>query len=57
MPEDEGSIKNRHREEIAKWKEIVAQYQKPNLCRASWQIVNTLGAYVLPERIKVCQTY
>ena len=30
-----------------KWKEIVLEFQKPSLPRALWQIVNTLGAYVL----------
>ena len=33
------------REAIAKWKAIVAEYQKPNFWRASWQLVNTIGAY------------
>lgn len=35
----------RHREAVAKWKAIVAEYQKPSSWRASWQIVNTIGAY------------
>lgn len=39
--------KARHRETIAKWKAIVAAYQKPNVWRASWQIVNTIGAYAV----------
>jgi len=34
------------KEAIAKWKAIVAEYQKPNAWRASWQIVNTVGAYL-----------
>jgi omega-6 fatty acid desaturase (delta-12 desaturase) len=29
------------------WKRIVAQYEKPSLGRALWQVVNTLGAYAL----------
>jgi omega-6 fatty acid desaturase (delta-12 desaturase) len=33
------------REAVAKWKAIVAEYQKPSFWRASWQIVNTIGAY------------
>ncbi len=33
------------REAIAKWKAIVAEYQKPSFWRASWQIVNTIGGY------------
>jgi omega-6 fatty acid desaturase (delta-12 desaturase) len=32
---------------LPEWKKIVAQYEVPSLWRASWQIVNTLGAYVL----------
>ena len=35
----------RRREEIAAWKKLVAQYQEPNRWRASWQLVNTFGAY------------
>lgn len=31
--------------EIAKWKALVAKYQKPSVWRASWQIVNTIGLY------------
>lgn len=37
--------KTSRREEIARWKEVVAEYQKPNFWRASWQILNSLGAY------------
>lgn len=33
------------RDTVAKWKAIVAEYQKPNLWRASWQIINTIGGY------------
>lgn len=33
-------------EAVARWKAIVVEYQKPNAWRASWQIVNTVGAYV-----------
>jgi omega-6 fatty acid desaturase (delta-12 desaturase) len=29
------------------WKELVAKYQEPSLWRATWQIVNTLGAYAI----------
>ena len=35
------------RDAIAKWKAIVAEYQKPVLWRALWQLCNTLGAYAL----------
>ncbi|MFP6886415.1 MAG: fatty acid desaturase, partial [Opitutales bacterium] len=34
------------RETINKWKAIVAEYQKPNVYRASWQLLNSVGAYV-----------
>lgn len=47
MSEQDDAIKQKRREEIAAWKAIVAEYQKPNFWRASWQIVNTLGSYVL----------
>lgn len=30
----------------AKWKEIVARYQKPSISRAVWQVVNTLVPYL-----------
>lgn len=33
--------------EIAAWKGIVAQYQKPSTGKALWQVVNTLGPYSL----------
>jgi omega-6 fatty acid desaturase (delta-12 desaturase) len=32
---------------VAEWKAIVARFQEPSLPRASWQLVNTLGGYVL----------
>jgi omega-6 fatty acid desaturase (delta-12 desaturase) len=34
------------RAEIARWKAIVDEYQRPHAGRATWQLVNTLGAYV-----------
>ena len=37
--------KTTSKEAVAKWKAIVAEHQQPNAWRASWQIVNTLGAY------------
>ena len=40
------SDKPSHRESIARWKGIVAEFQRPDFLRASWQIVNTIGAYV-----------
>ena len=30
----------------ANWKAIVADYQKPNARRASWQLVNTIVPYL-----------
>ena len=35
------------RDEIAKWKAIIAEYQKPVLWRALWQLTNTLGGYAI----------
>jgi len=32
--------------DTAAWKKIVAQYQKPSLRRALWQMVNTIGPYI-----------
>lgn len=32
--------------EVAKWKKIVANFEKPNTKRAIWQLVNSLGAYI-----------
>ncbi|MEQ8766820.1 MAG: fatty acid desaturase [Planctomycetota bacterium] len=31
----------------ASWKEVVRRHEKPNAWRASWQLVNTLGSYVV----------
>lgn len=36
-----------HRAEIAAWKSIVAEYQQPHFWRATWQLVNTIGAYAV----------
>jgi omega-6 fatty acid desaturase (delta-12 desaturase) len=33
--------------EVAAWKKLVVEYQKPNRWRASWQIVNTIGSYAV----------
>lgn len=47
MVEQDPSASNMtSREAVAKWKAVVAEYQKPNAWRASWQIVNTVGSYV-----------
>jgi omega-6 fatty acid desaturase (delta-12 desaturase) len=31
---------------VSKWKSIIADFQKPSLGRATWQIVNTIGLYL-----------
>jgi omega-6 fatty acid desaturase (delta-12 desaturase) len=33
--------------EVAAWREVVAKYQQPSRWRASWQLINTFGLYVL----------
>jgi acyl-lipid omega-6 desaturase (Delta-12 desaturase) len=33
--------------DVAAWKQIVLQYQKPSTSRALWQVINTLGPYAL----------
>lgn len=33
--------------DIAEWKKIVAEFQKPSTGRALWQVINTFGAYAL----------
>ncbi len=33
------------RAEVARWKAIVEKFQRPHAGRATWQLVNTLGAY------------
>ncbi|MCB1244500.1 MAG: fatty acid desaturase [Akkermansiaceae bacterium] len=35
------------RDAIAKWKAVIAEYQKPVLWRAIWQLVNTIGGYAV----------
>src|SRR6266511_535202 len=32
---------------VADWKELVAEFQQPSVGRATWQIVNSLGSYIL----------
>ncbi len=46
MIEQAATSKKTSPEAVARWKAIVAEYQQPNAWRASWQIVNTVGAYV-----------
>lgn len=47
MTEGADPVKAGRQDEIAAWNELVAEYQKPNRWRASWQIVNTFGSYAL----------
>lgn len=45
MREDSSSTEGKRQPDVAAWKEIVAQYQKPSFGRALWQMVNTLGPF------------
>jgi omega-6 fatty acid desaturase (delta-12 desaturase) len=47
MSTDHGPTPRRPHPSIAEWKRIVAPYEQPSVWRASWQIVDTLGPYVL----------
>ena len=47
MRDDSSSTQSQRPTNAAIWKEIVAKYQKPSTWRALWQIVNTLGPYLL----------
>jgi acyl-lipid omega-6 desaturase (Delta-12 desaturase) len=47
MRDDSISTEGKPRVDVAAWKEIVAKYQQPSTWRAVWQIINTLGPYVL----------
>ncbi|MDF1859120.1 MAG: fatty acid desaturase [Verrucomicrobiales bacterium] len=47
MEENSQSSAESRREAVAKWKAIVAEYQKPNAWRATWQLVNTVGSYAV----------
>ncbi|MCC6880932.1 MAG: fatty acid desaturase [Verrucomicrobiales bacterium] len=40
-------IPTNRRDAIAKWKAVIAEYQKPVLWRAIWQLVNTIGGYAV----------
>jgi omega-6 fatty acid desaturase (delta-12 desaturase) len=42
-----GPAATEHRTDIAVWKKIVAEYQKPHFLRATWQLLNTIGAYAV----------
>jgi omega-6 fatty acid desaturase (delta-12 desaturase) len=47
MNTDEDLIQNKGGPDTTAWKQIVAEYQKPSLGRALWQIINTFGTYTL----------
>ncbi|RMF87721.1 MAG: fatty acid desaturase [Nitrospinota bacterium] len=47
MPNHAESTPGRPQVSVSQWKQIVAQYEQPSSWRASWQIVNTLGPYVV----------
>src|ERR1700722_2229087 len=45
MTNETGPVSGRKHVDNAKWKEIVAKYQKPSTWRALWQIIDTLIPY------------
>jgi acyl-lipid omega-6 desaturase (Delta-12 desaturase) len=47
MPDDTALMKEKRKAEMAAWKAIIAEYQQPHLGRACWQLINTLGLYIL----------
>jgi acyl-lipid omega-6 desaturase (Delta-12 desaturase) len=47
MSSESSPSQGKPRTEVAAWKEIVAEYQKPSTGRAIWQIINTLGPYAI----------
>jgi omega-6 fatty acid desaturase (delta-12 desaturase) len=47
MSTDDNPIPRPPNPSIAEWKQIVAPYEEPSVRRAAWQIVDTLGLYVL----------
>ena len=44
---DNKNTKNLADKSVTEWKKLVADYQKPNLGRATWQITNTLGSVLI----------
>jgi omega-6 fatty acid desaturase (delta-12 desaturase) len=47
MKNEQNTPGNSSTPDVADWKQIVAEYQKPSTLRALWQIVNTVGPYAL----------
>lgn len=43
---DHSNIKADHEDDRKTWRAVVAEYQKPNPLRASWQLINTVGSYL-----------
>ena len=39
--------KKNTKKSVAEWKELVSEFQKPDIKRAIWQIFNTVGSVVL----------
>ncbi len=47
LQDDFSAPRNVPATDAAEWKSIVARFQRPNALRASWQLINTIGGYVL----------
>jgi omega-6 fatty acid desaturase (delta-12 desaturase) len=47
MRHESSSNGGKRQADVAAWKEMVVQYQKPSTWRALWQITNTFGPYAL----------
>jgi len=47
MSDTTNSGPSKHQENTALWKDLVLQYQKPCFWKATWQLVNTVGTYLL----------
>lgn len=46
IPSPESVVDPDRRKAVARWKAVVAEYQRPHAGRGAWQLVNTVGAYV-----------
>ena len=46
MPNQPSPEKGEQKAQTAKWKALVAKFQKPSCGRASWQLINSLGSYI-----------
>src|SRR5205809_6375522 len=54
MSDDLSLTQDQSPREAVAWKEIVVQYQKPSTWRALWQIVNTIGSYLMVWYLIYC---